>query len=513
MTDTAEHDATGHDQTAQDPGGDDPVEAIGWSSARGGGWTLADPARRIDPIPSLHGTLHTDGPRVDRASRDLGRIVYARPSAVLVPGDISDIARMVAYCQRHDIPVTARGTGHAMHGQALVHRGLVIDMTALRTIHAIDPTDSGGRVDADAGTSWSHVVATAAKHRLAFPCLTGYLDLTVGGTLSVGGISAAYGQGAQIDHVVRVQVVTGRGEIKWCDAEHNSELGQAVLGGLGQYGIITRVVLDLVPMPQRVRTIRLLYTDPATAVAAMTTLVDRGEADEVFCMIFPPGPDTTPAYTVIVAAFGAPDDLPAPSRLLRGLPDPAAPVESEDSDYLHHATQYTGPINDAREHAGWDDMVKPWFDVFLADDDVAGVVSRVIAAMEPADWSPAGGGFVLLFPILRDTLTGPQLRLPDPDRHRTDGRPIVFLFDVLDAHPPTDDPAYAQIKVARNALWWRDIVEPAGGRRYPIGVLDFGYDDWRRHYGQRWTRVEQLRHRHDPSGILATGQAVFGHHY
>lgn len=49
-----------------------------------------------------------------------------------------------------------------------------------------------------------------------------------------------------------VKKLTGKGEIMTCSEKKNSELFHAVLGGLGQFGIITRARIALEPAPQRV---------------------------------------------------------------------------------------------------------------------------------------------------------------------------------------------------------------------------------------------------------------------
>jgi hypothetical protein len=46
--------------------------------------------------------------------------------------------------------------------------------------------------------------------------------------------------------------MSGKGELSTCSEEKNSELFHAVLGGLGQFGIITRARIALEPAPQRV---------------------------------------------------------------------------------------------------------------------------------------------------------------------------------------------------------------------------------------------------------------------
>ena len=46
-----------------------------------------------------------------------------------------------------------------------------------------------------------------------------------------------------------------------CSHEENSDLFYGVLGGLGQFGIITRARISLEPAPQRVRWLHLVYTN------------------------------------------------------------------------------------------------------------------------------------------------------------------------------------------------------------------------------------------------------------
>lgn len=49
--------------------------------------------------------------------------------------------------------------------------------------------------------------------------------------------------------------VIGKGEVLTCSEDDNSDLFHAVLGGLGQFGIITRARIALQPAPQRVCTL------------------------------------------------------------------------------------------------------------------------------------------------------------------------------------------------------------------------------------------------------------------
>jgi len=68
-------------------------------------------------------------------------------------------------------------------------------------------------------------------------------------------------------------IPAGRGETVTCSKELNADLFDAVLGGLGQFGVITRARIALEPAPARARWVRLVYTDFATFTADQERLV------------------------------------------------------------------------------------------------------------------------------------------------------------------------------------------------------------------------------------------------
>lgn len=54
----------------------------------------------------------------------------------------------------------------------------------------------------------------------------------------------------------KIKSKTGRGEVMRCSEEENTRLFHGVLGGLGQFGIITRARISLEPAPQRVNVLK-----------------------------------------------------------------------------------------------------------------------------------------------------------------------------------------------------------------------------------------------------------------
>src|SRR5918999_1416363 len=236
-------------------------------------------------IPGLDGVLHTDLATRQRYAADAGRIVTGLPAAVLRPRSVDDVAQVVRYCRAHRLPVAARGLGNTTGGQSLAPGGVVVDGRALAGIRAI----GADMATIGAGTTWLELARAAHANGLAIPAATGYLDLTVGGTLSVGGIPPAVATGAQVDHVLALEVVTGDGEIRRVSPNSDRDLFEAVLGGLGQFGVITEATVALVPSPATVRGWSIPYADLAAFFADLRTLARRGEVTEVFGDWWRPG--------------------------------------------------------------------------------------------------------------------------------------------------------------------------------------------------------------------------------
>src|ERR671927_45202 len=131
--------------------------------------------------------------------------------------------------------------------------GVVIDMSTLDQIHSVGPESAV----VDAGVVWRDLLQTTVPAGLTPPVLTDYTRLTVGGTLSVGGVSGrSYVHGAQVDNVLELQVVTGEGELVTCSESENRELFEAALAGLGLCAVIVRATVRLVPARERARTLR-----------------------------------------------------------------------------------------------------------------------------------------------------------------------------------------------------------------------------------------------------------------
>jgi cytokinin dehydrogenase len=442
-------------------------------------------------VPPLDGLLLTDTAARGADARDEGNIVTQTPAAVLRPGSARDVAAMVRFCRQRGIKVAMRGQAHTTFGQGLTP-GLLIESSALASIHSIG--SEGAEVDA--GVLWHDLITQADQVGLTPPVITGYTGLSIGGTLSVGGISPAYRDGAQIDHVRALEVVTGTGERLVCSPDRHRDLFDVVRAGLGQCALITRAWLDLVPAPPMARTYQLAYTDNATFFRDQRALLRRGELDRVFTLWAPAGDGLI--YILNAVKYFDPADPPDDGRLLRGLSVPPSAAVRQDASYLDTVLA-VDQVYAAYQAAGWDRLIKPWFDVWLPDATVEPYIGAVIPTLTPRDVGATG--FVLLIPARRSSLHAPLLRVPGA----TDW---VYLFDILTSSAaPGPDATFTQEMLARNRRLF-EKARAAGGTRYPIGSIPFTRSDWVRQYGDAWPSLTALKRRYDPDGILTPGPGI-----
>ncbi len=451
--------------------------------------------RPFEGAPQLDGKLLLDAASRTRDRTDRGNMVFHTPAAVLQPGSVRDIQAMVRFCRRCGIKVAARGEHHTTHGQGLTD-GLVIEMRALSTIHSIGPDGA----DVDAGVLWRDLIKAAFAKGLRRPGLTGYTGLSVGGVLSVGGCPGSNNEGAIVDSVRELTVVTGKGDLVRCSATHSRDLFEAALGGLGQCSIIVRARLDLVPAKPMARQFLLHYVDPKAFWKDFRTLARRGECNDVYNVCMPPGSSVF-VYQINATVFFDPADPPDNAHLMRGLTLPAIAAVPLDLPYVTY-TQFVDTQVAALQLTQWDQLVKPWFDVWLPEPAAEAYVTDVLAHLKPEDIAPTG--FILLFAQRRSKLTRPFLRMPAPELGEW-----VYLFDILNASPlPGPNPTFARKMLDRNRRWF-DRARELGATRYPIGSLDFDREDWKRHYGDQWPRLKKIKRRYDPDTILTPGPGIF----
>jgi cytokinin dehydrogenase len=165
-----------------------------------------------------------------RASTDFGNVSVGVDvaAAVLYPSCPDDIAALLraSSARPSPFPVSARGCGHSIRGQASAAGGVVVDMPSLGRLARgsavrLSVCVDGRYIDAGGEQLWVDVLHASLAHGLTPRSWTDYLHLTVGGTLSNAGISGqAFRHGPQISNVQELDVVTGTYTCTTAQDEH-----------------------------------------------------------------------------------------------------------------------------------------------------------------------------------------------------------------------------------------------------------------------------------------------------
>jgi cytokinin dehydrogenase len=453
-------------------------------------------------IPGLRGGLYTDPATLDAFADDFGHIVHHTPVAVLKPAAVEDVANAVGFCRRHGIEVAMRGQGHSTSGQSQVEGGLVIDSSTLNAIERVGDF----QVQVQAGITWKDLLAKIVPLGLHPPVLTGLSALSVGGTLSMGGIGdASFRHGAQVHNVLELEVVTGEGELLRCSLEENATLFNAVLGGIGQYGLIVRATIPTVPVLPKTRRYVIPYVDPNAWFAAMHRLTSGGQVDGVYTRLLPPWSPLNPTgakwvYALNASKFFEPSRPPSDADIiLTPLNQPPQAVQVTDSGTFDFDVSVDESLAQL-DAAGFVNVRHVWGDLFLPATQTLSFVLNTLPTLVPADLGP--GGFVLVFPVRNLFPRAPAFRLPTEEN--------VFLFDVLTADAPKDaNPANfvsTEMPAARARF---EAARAIGGTLYPIGSTPMSKDDWAQQYGQEYESLERLKDLYDPAHILTPGPAIF----
>jgi hypothetical protein len=192
-----------------------------------------------------------------------------------------------------------------------------------------------------------------------------------------------------------------------------------VLAGLGQCGIVVRVVMGMIPAPTQARTFLLNYLDNAVFFEDLRTLADREEFDGLYMIGAPDGAGGwVRQINAIKYHNGSPPD---PNHILRDLNLPPEAATIQDQPYLEQVEAVDVVIDFFKSIGLWHGVLHPWFDVWMPDDEIEDYVGETLDGLTPEDVGPTG--FLLMFPEVRSKFTRPLFRVPSRGKY-------IWLFDI-----------------------------------------------------------------------------------
>jgi glycolate oxidase len=235
-------------------------------------------------VPDLTALL--DPARVLHAPEDLlpygfdGTAALSAPAACVVfPETADEVARVIRYAGEHRVPVVTRGSGTGLSGGSVpVPGGIVMCLVRMDRILELDTRNL--TLLAETGAITLAIAEAADAQGLLYPPDPGSMKIsTIGGNVAEnsGGLRGLK-YGVTRDYVMGMEVVLASGDIVWLGSKCVKDVAgysmkDIFIGSEGTLGIITRVLLKLVPKPAAKRTMLATYATMSAAADTVSAII------------------------------------------------------------------------------------------------------------------------------------------------------------------------------------------------------------------------------------------------
>lgn len=417
-------------------------------------------------------------------------IIDRRPGVIVRARTAEDVREAVRFATSRALPVSVRGGGHNVAGNAVIDGAVVVDLSEMRGV-AVDAAARTVRVEG--GAQIGDVDEATQKHGLAVPFgvfpETGVAGLTLGGGL--GWLRRRFG--LTVDSLLEVEVVTAAGEIVVANERQHSDLFWALRGGGGNFGVVT----------------------------AFTFQAHEIGTDVLFSAVYLPFDAAREALAFYHDYINTTPDALSSFAILGGLPDdPHAPAEVRGKDFALFLSVWSGDpdegervVRPLREFAApmLDDTgVRPFIEVqHVFDPDypkggryywksnyIDGLDAKMIDILvEHAGRRPSPVSTIDVWQLGGAVARVPAEATPIPQRS------AAYLIGVesnwFDAGADAENIAWAR-------ELYRAVVDASPGGLY-VNFAGFGEEAdelTRRAYGANYARLARVKAAYDPANVF-----------
>jgi len=205
----------------------------------------------------------------------------ATPMLAVLPETESQVRQVVRACRKLGVPVVSRGAGTGISGGAIPDpEGVLLVLTRMRRVLSLDAAARTAVVEP--GVRNLKISEVAFPHGLFYaPDPSSQLVCSIGGNVAEnsGGVHCLK-YGLTTHNILGVRLVDGDGEaFEVGGAALDSpglDLLALVTGSEGNLGVVTRVTVRLVPLPERTDTLLAAFASVGDAARAVGEIIGQG---------------------------------------------------------------------------------------------------------------------------------------------------------------------------------------------------------------------------------------------
>ena len=235
---------------------------------------------RIAAIPGL--TLIDDPGALEEFGRDKTPGAFHRPELVVEASEASPIQALLRLANDCRFPVVPRGLGTGLAGGAIpVCGGVVLSLARMNRIIAIEPRDMIAVVEP--GVRNLDLKNAAQEYGLFYPPDPASNDIcSVGGNAATNaGGPACVKYGTTRDYILGLEAVLPNGKLIRAGVQTRKgvvgyDMTRLLVGSEGTLGIITKLIVRLIPLPADVTALVALFPKLTSAMETITTILMRG---------------------------------------------------------------------------------------------------------------------------------------------------------------------------------------------------------------------------------------------
>jgi glycolate oxidase len=244
------------------------------------------------------GFVHSRQPMIKELERELGqgRVLVAAedlipysfdgtaalqqmPLAVVFPETAAEVAAVLKLAQETGTPVVTRGSGTGLSGGSVpLKDSVVLCLVKLNQILELDGKNL--TILVEPGVITQQVAEAAEKVGLFYPPDPGSMKIsTIGGNVAEnsGGLRGLK-YGVTRDYVMGLEVVMPDGETAWFGSKCVKDvagytLKDVFVGSEGTLGVITKILLKLVPKPAARKTLLATFSRMDAAAEAVSAII------------------------------------------------------------------------------------------------------------------------------------------------------------------------------------------------------------------------------------------------